>query len=54
MPVPADQKVAQHGGVLEQFDVLEGAGDAELGDADTAGSSVMSWSSKKILPEVGL
>jgi hypothetical protein len=34
MPVPADQQVAQHGGILEQFDVLEGAGDAELGDAE--------------------
>jgi hypothetical protein len=41
MPVAADQKVAQHGGILEQFDVLEGAGDTELGDAE-GGLSVMS------------
>ena len=34
MPVPADQQVAEHGGILEQLDVLEGAGDAELGDAE--------------------
>ena len=27
-----DQQIAQHGRVLEQFDVLEGAGDAEAGD----------------------
>ena len=32
MRVPADQQVLQHGGVLEQLDVLEGAGDAERGD----------------------
>ena len=31
--VPADQQVVQHGGVLEQLDVLEGAGDAQRGDA---------------------
>src|ERR1700737_2331351 len=34
MTVPADQKVAEHGGILEQFDILEGAGDAEPGDAE--------------------
>ena len=34
MPVPADQQVAEHGRILEQFDVLEGAGDAEPGDAE--------------------
>ena len=32
MRVPADQQVLQHGRVLEQLDVLEGAGDAERGD----------------------
>ena len=32
MAVPADQQVGQHGRILEQLDVLEGAGDAELGD----------------------
>ena len=32
-PVPPDQEIGEHGGVLEQFDVLEGAGDAEPGDA---------------------
>jgi hypothetical protein len=31
--VPADQQVVQHRGVLEQLDVLEGAGDAQRGDA---------------------
>ena len=30
--VAADEQVLQHGGVLEQLDVLEGAGDAEAGD----------------------
>ena len=30
--MPADQQIAQHGRVLEQFDVLERAGDAEAGD----------------------
>jgi hypothetical protein len=34
MAVPADQQIAQHGRILEQFDVLEGAGDAEFGDAE--------------------
>src|SRR5258708_25541772 len=34
MPVPADQKVAEHGRILKQFDVLECAGDTELGDAE--------------------
>ncbi len=34
MPVPADQEVGEHGGILEQFDVLERAGDAEFGDAE--------------------
>ena len=34
MAVPADQQVGEHGRILEQFDVLEGAGDAELGDAE--------------------
>src|SRR5260370_19291558 len=34
MPVPADQKVAEHSRILEQFDVLECAGDTELGDAE--------------------
>ena len=29
MAVTADQQVGEHGGVLEQLDVLEGAGDAE-------------------------
>ncbi len=33
MPVPADQKIVEDGRILEQFDVLEGARDAELGDA---------------------
>ena len=28
----ADQEIAQHGRILEQFDVLEGAGDAEAGN----------------------
>ena len=28
----ADQQIAQHGRILEQFDVLEGAGNAEAGD----------------------
>ena len=32
MAVPADQQICQHGRILEQFDVLEGAGDAEPGD----------------------
>ena len=32
MAVPADQKVAQHGRVVEQLDVLEGARDPHLGD----------------------
>ena len=32
VPVAADQQVLQHGRVLEQLDVLEGARDAELGD----------------------
>ncbi|MGX1297675.1 hypothetical protein AB7M75_007583 [Bradyrhizobium ottawaense] len=32
VPVTADQEVGEHGRVLEQLDVLEGAGDAELGD----------------------
>jgi hypothetical protein len=30
--MPSDQQVGQHAGVLEQLDVLEGAGDAELRD----------------------
>ena len=30
MPVAADQQVLQHGRVLEQLDVLEGARDAAL------------------------
>jgi hypothetical protein len=30
--VARQQKVLQQGGVLEQLDVLEGAGDAERGD----------------------
>src|SRR5258708_22663569 len=34
MAVPADQKVAEHRRILEQFDVLERAGDAELRDAE--------------------
>src|SRR6478735_1123711 len=34
MTVPTDQKVAEHGRILEQFDVLEGAGDAESCDAE--------------------
>jgi len=34
MPVPADQQVGEHGRILEQFDVLERAGDAEFGDAE--------------------
>jgi hypothetical protein len=34
MAVPADQQVAEHGRVLEQFYVLERAGDAELCDAE--------------------
>src|SRR5258705_4227478 len=34
MAVPADQKVAEHSRILEQFDVLERAGDAELRDAE--------------------
>jgi hypothetical protein len=29
VPVTADQQIAQHGRILEQFDVLEGAGNAE-------------------------
>src|ERR1700730_3974372 len=33
MPVAANQEVREHGGGFEQFDVLEGAGDAEPGDA---------------------
>ena len=32
MPVTADQQIAQHGRILEQFDVLEGAGNAEAGN----------------------
>src|SRR5260370_41765892 len=35
MPVAADQKVREHGRILEQFDVLEGAGDTELGNAES-------------------
>jgi hypothetical protein len=31
MHVVADQQVLQHGGVFEQFDVLEGACDAQFG-----------------------
>ena len=31
--VAADQQVLQHGGVLEQLDVLEGAGNAQAGHA---------------------
>ncbi len=33
MAVTADQQIAEHGRVLEQLDVLEGAGDAEPRDA---------------------
>src|SRR5437879_5397910 len=33
MPVTADQEVREHGGVLEQLDILESARDAEPGDA---------------------
>ena len=32
VPVPADQKVVEDGGILEQFDVLEGARDPAPGD----------------------
>ena len=32
MRVPADQQVVQHGGMLKQLDVLEGARDTECGD----------------------
>ena len=34
MPMTADQQIAEHGGILEQFDVLEGAGNPELGDTE--------------------
>src|SRR5437868_15316002 len=34
MPVAADQKVREHGRILEQFDVLDRAADTELGDAE--------------------
>src|SRR5258706_9232913 len=34
MAVRADQKVTEHGRILEQFDVLERAGDAELRDPE--------------------
>src|ERR1700687_4081200 len=34
MAVPADQQIAEHGRILEQFDILEGAGDPEFGDAE--------------------
>ena len=30
--MPADEQVVEHGGVLEELDVLEGARDAEAGD----------------------
>ena len=32
MAVPADQQIGEHGGILEQFDVLERARDAEPRD----------------------
>ena len=32
VPVTADQEIAQHGRIFEQFDVLKGAGNAEAGD----------------------
>jgi hypothetical protein len=32
MPVAPDEQIGEHSGILEQFDVLEGAGDAELRD----------------------
>jgi hypothetical protein len=41
-------------GVLEQLDVLEGAGDAEASAIWCGGTSVMSRPSKNSLPEVGL
>ena len=34
MPMTADQQIAEHCGILEQFDVLEGAGNPELGDTE--------------------
>src|SRR5260221_1703007 len=34
MPVPADQQVAEHGRIFEQFDVLEGAGNTEPGNVE--------------------
>src|SRR5713226_5968609 len=34
MPMPADQEVTERGRILEQFDVLECAGDTEPGDAE--------------------
>ena len=33
MAVAADQEVREHGGIFEQLDILEGAGDAEPGNA---------------------
>jgi len=32
--VPPDQQIGEHGRILEQFDILEGAGDPELGDTE--------------------
>src|SRR5437868_14517469 len=34
MPVAANQQIAEHRGILEQFDVLERARDAELCDRE--------------------
>ena len=43
--VAPDQHVVQHGHVLEEADVLVGAGDAELGHLRAAASPTMSMPS---------
>src|SRR5215469_11453709 len=40
--MPAEQEVLQHGGMLEEFDILEGAGNPPLGDP-------MRWHSGDVL-----